>query len=64
MIGSTQEKTIQNAAAVTCPFLDISGVVLTNAWDHHARERPTTSFKLDLAEIEDLTFDTYEKGKS
>ena len=66
MIRSTQKKTIQNAAAVTCLFLDIGGVVLTNGWDHHAREQAATNFKLDLAEIEDrhhLTFDTYEEGK-
>ena len=66
MIRSTQERTIQNAAAVTCLFLDIGGVLLTNGWDHHAREQAATNFKLDLAEMEDrhhLTFDTYEEGK-
>jgi putative hydrolase of the HAD superfamily len=38
----------------------------TNGWDHHARKRTATNFKLELAEIEDrhhLTFDTYEEGK-
>ncbi len=35
MIRSTQEKTIRNAAAVTCLFLDIGGVLLTNGWDQN-----------------------------
>ena len=38
----------------------------TNGWDHRARERVATNFKLDLAEMEGrhhLTFDTYEEGK-
>ena len=56
-----EEKTMQNAAAVTCClFLDIGGVLLTNGWDHSARLRAATNFSLDLAEMEDrhhLTFD-------
>ena len=47
-------------------FLDIGGVLLTNGWDHHARKRAATNFKLELAEMENrhhLTFDTYEEGK-
>jgi putative hydrolase of the HAD superfamily len=51
---------------ITTLFLDIGGVLLTNGWDHHARKRAATNFKLELAEMEDrhhLTFDTYEEGK-
>jgi putative hydrolase of the HAD superfamily len=51
---------------ITCLFLDIGGVLLTNGWDHHARKRAAAHFKLELAEMEDrhhLTFDTYEEGK-
>ena len=51
---------------ITCLFLDIGGVLLTNGWDHHARKRAATNFKLEPAEMEDrhhLTFDTYEEGK-
>jgi putative hydrolase of the HAD superfamily len=47
-------------------FLDIGGVLLTDGWDHHARQRAATNFKLEFAEIEDrhrLTFETYEEGK-
>jgi putative hydrolase of the HAD superfamily len=54
------------APAITCMFLDVGGVLLTNGWDHHARRRAAENFKLDLAEMEDrhhLTDDTYEEGK-
>ena len=47
-------------------FLDIGGVLLTNGWDHRARKRAATNFKLERAEMEDrhhLTFETYEEGK-
>jgi putative hydrolase of the HAD superfamily len=59
-------QTMKNAFTITCVFLDIGGVLLTNGWDHHARKRAARHFKLELAEIEDrhhLTFDTYEEGK-
>ena len=51
---------------ITTLFLDIGGVLLTDGWDHHARKRAATKFKLKLDEMEDrhhLTFDTYEEGK-
>src|SRR5664279_668373 len=57
---------MKTASLITTLFLDIGGVLLTNGWDHHARKRATTSFKLDLEEMEDrhhLTFGAYEKGK-
>jgi putative hydrolase of the HAD superfamily len=57
---------MKSAIPVTTLFLDIGGVLLTNGWDHHARKRAATNFKLDVAEMEDrhhLTFDTYEEGK-
>jgi putative hydrolase of the HAD superfamily len=66
MIRSTEEKTMKQATAITCVFLDIGGVLLTDGWDHHARRRAATNFKLELAEMEDrhhLTFETYEEGK-
>ncbi|HEX2770442.1 MAG TPA: hypothetical protein VHN12_14285, partial [Geobacteraceae bacterium] len=47
MIRSTEEKTLKKAAAITCMFLDIGGVLLTEGWDHHARKRLATKFKLD-----------------
>ena len=57
---------MNTATAITCLFLDIGGVLLTNGWDHHARKRAARNFKLDLAEMESLhhqAFDTYEVGK-
>jgi putative hydrolase of the HAD superfamily len=60
------EKGKMKATAITCLFLDIGGVLLTNGWDHHARKRAATNFKLELTEMEKrhhLTFDTYEEGK-
>jgi len=55
-----------NATDITCLFLDVGGVLLTNGWDHHARRRAAANFKLEWAEMEErhrLTFETYEEGK-
>jgi putative hydrolase of the HAD superfamily len=57
---------MKRRAPITALFVDIGGVLLTDGWDHDARKRAATSFKLELAEMEDrhhLTFDTYEEGK-
>jgi putative hydrolase of the HAD superfamily len=57
---------MKKAPAITCMFLDIGGVLLTNGWDHQARKRAAANFKLELAEVEErhrLNFDTYEEGK-
>ena len=46
-------------------FLDIGGVLLTNGWDHTARQRAASTFKLDYEQMNDrhgMTFDTYERG--
>ena len=66
MIRSTKEETMKKATAITCVFLDIGGVLLTDGWDHHARKRAAKAFKLELAEMEErhqLNFATYEEGK-
>ena len=57
---------MKKATEITCLFVDIGGVLLTNGWDHPARQRAATNFKLELAQMEyrhHLTFDTYEEGK-
>src|ERR1017187_4714651 len=57
---------ISHETEIRTLFLDIGGVLLTDGWDHHARKRAATHFKLEWAEMEDrhhLTFDTYEEGK-
>jgi len=51
---------------ITCLFLDVGGVLLTNGWDHHARRRAAKHFKLDWDELEErhnLNFVIYETGK-
>jgi putative hydrolase of the HAD superfamily len=58
--------TMMRTIPITTLFLDIGGVLLTNGWDHQARQQAATNFNLELAEMEDrhhLTFDTYEEGK-
>jgi putative hydrolase of the HAD superfamily len=51
---------------VTTLFLDIGGVLLTNAWDRPMRKRAAEIYHLDYEEMNErhhLTFDTYEEGK-
>jgi len=51
---------------LTCLFVDVGGVLLTDAWDHHARRRAMAKFKLDWAEMEErhrLVFEIHEQGK-
>ena len=57
---------MKRALPITTLFLDVGGVLLTNAWDHDARKRAAKNFKLEWAEMEDrhrLTFETHEQGK-
>jgi putative hydrolase of the HAD superfamily len=57
---------MKRAIPITTVFLDIGGVLLSDGWDHRARKRAATNFKLELAQLEarhHLTFDTYEEGK-
>jgi putative hydrolase of the HAD superfamily len=57
---------VKPSQAITCVFLDIGGVLLTNGWDHLARRRAAKHFNLKWAEMEDrhnLNFATYEEGK-
>jgi FMN phosphatase YigB (HAD superfamily) len=54
--------------AITCLFLDVGGVLLTNGWDHNARRRAATNFNLESEWDETeyrhrLNFATYEEGK-
>ena len=53
MIRSTEEKAMKKATAITCLFLDIGAVLLTNGWDHHARKQAAANFKLEFAAMED-----------
>jgi putative hydrolase of the HAD superfamily len=66
MTRSREEHTMMGSTSITCLFLDIGGVLLDDGWDHHARKRAATKFKMKWAEIEERhqqAFDTYEVGK-
>jgi putative hydrolase of the HAD superfamily len=57
---------MKKTTAISCVFLDIGGVLLTDGWDHLARKRAAKNFKLEWAEMEDrhrLIFEIYEEGK-
>ena len=57
---------MKQASIPTCLFVDIGGVLLTDGWDHHSRERAAAHFKVDWAEMEErhrINFDVYEEGK-
>ncbi|OAI15587.1 hydrolase [Methylomonas lenta] len=52
--------------AITCLFIDIGGVLLTNGWDHITRKQAASHFKLDWEEMEErhqLNFAIYEEGR-
>lgn len=56
---------MDKVSAITCVFLDIGGVLLTNGWDHHARRRAAANFKLKWPEMEsrhELFAEPYELG--
>ncbi len=44
----TEQKTMKNTTAITCVFLDISGILLTNGWHHHAHKRAATNCRLEF----------------
>ena len=51
---------------ITCLFVDIGGVLLTDGWPQQARQRAAAAFDLDLSELEErhgLNFTTYEEGR-
>ena len=53
-------------SAITCVFVDIGGVLLTNGVGSSRRRRAVAKFKLDWAEIEErhrLVFEIHEEGK-
>jgi len=57
---------MRKTTAITCLFVDIGGVLLTDGWGHHARKLAAANFKLELDELNErhsLTFGTFEEGK-
>jgi putative hydrolase of the HAD superfamily len=66
MTRSTNAKSIKSGTPITCLFLDIGDVLLTDGWVHHARKRAASTFRLKSAEMEErhhMTFETFEDGK-
>lgn len=60
------ENKMKKPTEITCLFLDIGGVLLTDGWDHASRRLAAKDFNLDWAEMEvrhQLNFATYEEGK-
>jgi putative hydrolase of the HAD superfamily len=43
---------VKKKPSISCVFLDLGGVLLTNGWDHLARRRAARYFKLDWKEME------------
>src|SRR5665213_702532 len=57
---------MKTKTAITCVFLDIGGVLLTDGWNRQARQRAAMTFKLEWAEMENrhhLVFETFEEAK-
>ena len=57
---------MKGSPPITCLFLDVGGVLLTNGWDHLARRQVARHFKLDWDELEQrhsLNFETQEEDK-
>jgi len=52
--------------AITCAFVDIGGVLLTDGWATPSRKRAAKHFKMDLGAMEErhhLNWDIYQAGK-
>jgi putative hydrolase of the HAD superfamily len=57
---------VDEQTKITTLFVDIGGVLLTDGWDHNARQMAAAHFKLVWADMESrhrLNFATYEEGK-
>lgn len=56
----------RHSEPVTCLFLDIGGVLLSDGWNTRSRELAAAHFELDVAEMEQrhaLVFDGYERDE-
>ncbi len=57
---------MKKATTITCLFLDIGGVLLTDGWGHEYRTLAARAFDLNPEELENRhhqAFETYEVGK-
>ncbi len=66
MMRAAKDERMQKAPAITCLFVDIGGVLLSDGWGRESRKLAAEHFKLDAAEMEDrhqLIWNTYQKGQ-
>jgi HAD superfamily hydrolase (TIGR01509 family) len=66
MIRWTKEETMKKATAITCMFLDIGGVLLTDGWSRSAGKLAAKEFGLSSEELNkrhNEALDVYELGK-
>jgi FMN phosphatase YigB (HAD superfamily) len=64
MTLSKQARTNKPGPPITCLFLDIGDVLLTDGWDHNARKRAAKTFDLvGINARHHLTFELFEDGK-
>jgi putative hydrolase of the HAD superfamily len=57
---------MKKSTEITCAFMDVGDVMLTDGWDHLARKRAAKHFKLEWPEMEarhQLTFEVFETGR-
>jgi putative hydrolase of the HAD superfamily len=57
---------MNKSVPITCLFVDIGGVLLTNGWDHQERRRAAKHFKLNRVEMQErheLNFEIQEQDK-
>ena len=47
---------MKRATGVSCLFLDVGGVLLTNGWDHHSRKRAATNLEDPRARFRHFMF--------
>jgi putative hydrolase of the HAD superfamily len=56
----------QSNKSIKTLLIDIGGVILTNGWDRHSRQKAIETFHLNKEEVDErhgLAFDPYEEGK-
>jgi putative hydrolase of the HAD superfamily len=64
--GQKEGKLMKKATGITCAFLDVGDVLLTDGWDHLARKRAAKHFKLEWADMQarhQLAFEVFEVGR-
>ncbi len=57
---------MNNMKTISCLFLDIGGVLLSNGWGRDFRQKAVDKFHLDKEEMEErhgIMFVTYEEGR-